>query len=577
MRKLRVCFSFVFVAVVAMGLAACGDDDSDLSSRADQQPDDVLAPIDDQSDSTVDSLTEDEPENRLNEKENAGKNSSSSKKTSSSSSKKASSSSGKESVSSSSESKSSDSGKDKGSSSSESSSSAVSSSSMPTSSSRGKDGSLYDAANNTLTDYRDGQIYRTTSIGIQTWMAENLNYVYLQPTAELDSSSFCYNDSVSYCEKYGRLYLWSAAMDSVGTWSTNGMGCGYGKTCSPAYPVRGVCPEGWHLPIYDEWMILFANVGGASTAAAVLKTQMGWKNGNGSSDAFGFSALPAGYYGDGGFLNEGYGVYFWNATEGNDNDAYHVFLGYPYHDNAFLGNGSKYREYSVRCIKDDIASDMTQSVDPSTVVKGVMTDERDGQTYKIVTIGTQTWMAENLNYAYTGVPYNYKGFTSDSTSWCYDNNPDNCTKYGRLYSWSAAMDSAGTWTTNGKGCGDNITCFPTYPVRGVCPESWHLPTRTEWNTLFTAVGGLSMACKMLKFASGWYDNGLDAYSFAALPAGFRSYDENYYDMGGSAGFWSSTEYESNKANYVYLYYCDKILFLSNFYKESGTSVRCLKD
>ena len=96
-------------------------------------------------------------------------------------------------------------------------------------------------------------------------------------------------------------------------------------------------------------------------------------------------------------------------------------------------------------------------VDPSTVVKGTMVDERDGQAYKTVVIGTQTWMAENLNYAYIGIPYNFSGNTSDSTSWCYGDNPANCTKYGRLYTWAAAMDSVGTWSTNSKGCGYGTT------------------------------------------------------------------------------------------------------------------------
>ena len=79
----------------------------------------------------------------------------------------------------------------------------------------------------TLTDKRDGKVYKTVKIGFNWWMAENLNYAYLQPTGGLDSSSFCYKDSAEYCEKYGRLYLWSAAMDSV-------------------------CPEGWHIPSLEE-------------------------------------------------------------------------------------------------------------------------------------------------------------------------------------------------------------------------------------------------------------------------------------------------------------------------------------
>ena len=202
--------------------------------------------------------------------------------------------------------------------------------------------------------------------------------------------------------------------------------------------------------------------------------------------------------------------------------------------------------------------------------KDCFKDERDGQTYKTVTIGTQTWMAENLNYAYTGVPYYYSGYTSDSTSWCHSNAAANCTKYGRLYTWAAAMDSVGTWSANGKGCGYIKTCSPTNPVRGVCPEGWHLPTQTEWNTLFTAVGGSSTAGKMLKSTSGWYSsgNGTDAYSFSALPAGRRHDDGSYYREGDVAFFWSSTDDNSYYAYSMILYYNGK------YY---GFSVRCVKD
>ena len=219
----------------------------------------------------------------------------------------------------------------------------------------------------------------------------------------------------------------------------------------------------------------------------------------------------------------------------------------------------------------------TDSVD--TCEYGTLTDERDGQTYKTVKIGTQTWMAENLNYAYTDVPYNFDGYTSDSISWCYDNDPANCTKYGRLYTWAAAMDSVGTWSTNGKGCGNGKKCSPTYPVRGVCPEEWHLPTKAEFETLFAAVGGRLTAGKMLKSTSGWNrsDNGMDAYAFLALPAGFRNNLGHFVNKGYYADFWSSTEDNSSYAYYMDLHYDGGNADLGNYYKYNGFSVRCLKD
>jgi uncharacterized protein (TIGR02145 family) len=244
---------------------------------------------------------------------------------------------------------------------------------------------------------------------------------------------------------------------------------------------------------------------------------------------------------------------------------------------------------SSRVTSSSVASSSSSSV-PSSFSEGddrsvydaknnTLTDYRDGHVYRTLSIGTQTWMAENLNYAYTGVPYYYSGYTSDSTSWCHSNAAANCTKYGRLYTWAAAMDSVGTWSANGKGCGYIKTCSPTYPVRGVCPEGWHLPTQTEWNTLFTAVGGSSTAGKMLKSTSGWYSsgNGTDAYSFSALPAGRRHDDGSYYREGDVAFFWSSTEAGSYYAYYMYLGYGNDIARLNYNGKYYGFSVRCVKD
>ena len=219
---------------------------------------------------------------------------------------------------------------------------------------------------------------------------------------------------------------------------------------------------------------------------------------------------------------------------------------------------------------------------------GTLTDSRDGQTYKTVTIGTQTWMAENLNYAYTDVPYEYDGYTSDSSSWCYKNEPENCAKYGRLYTWAAAMDSSGTWSTNGKGCGYGSECSPTGTIRGICPEGWHLPDTTEWNTLFSAVGGVQdedYACwwhgagTALKSTSGWKKsgNGTDSFGFSALPAGSRYSGGSYSNEGIYADFWSSTERNSNDAYRMHLGYDDDDADLYCSYKHYGRSVRCLKD
>lgn len=67
------------------------------------------------------------------------------------------------------------------------------------------------------------------------------------------AKSYCYSNDTANCTKYGHLYLGAAAMDSVAVFSENGKGCDYVKTCSASKPVRGVCPEGWHLPDTTEW------------------------------------------------------------------------------------------------------------------------------------------------------------------------------------------------------------------------------------------------------------------------------------------------------------------------------------
>ena len=215
---------------------------------------------------------------------------------------------------------------------------------------------------------------------------------------------------------------------------------------------------------------------------------------------------------------------------------------------------------------------------------GTLVDERDGQVYKTVVIGDQVWMAENLN------------FVTDS-SCCYKYSTDSCAKYGRLYRWSIAMDSAGTWSTNGQGCGSNPPCSPIYPVQGICPQGWHLPDTTEWAALFTAVGGIRNdekgwqwdgVGKKLKSETDWKTedffgpivdggNGVDAYGFYALPAGFKYSDGDYINEGETASFWTSNPDDFNNAYNVDLPFCFNYARMINAYGAPWKSVRCIKD
>lgn len=219
---------------------------------------------------------------------------------------------------------------------------------------------------------------------------------------------------------------------------------------------------------------------------------------------------------------------------------------------------------------------------------GTLVDERDKKTYKTVVIGSQIWMARNLNYRYKR---NEQSSDLDSMSFCYDNDPANCNSYGRLYTWAAAMDSAGKFSTNGAECGFGRTCSPTYPVRGVCPEGWHLPTKAEFDTLLArANAGQYNADLILKSTSGWNNfsnrsgNGSDAYAFSAYPAGYRDLEfyeiryNVYYQKGDYAYFWSSTEDGEEQANGMRLSVTNVgSRGYDKDFKVKGFSVRCVKD
>ena len=407
-----------------------------------------------------------------------------------------------------------------------------------------------------VTDKRDRHVYKTIKIGNQTWMAENLNFDYhnrYAQTPALASPSSCYNNEPENCAKYGRLYPWSTIMDSAALFSKTGQSCGVWKNSkvglckNEAYNyTRGACPENWHIPTESDinQFIEFAKESPENPE---------WLNHYwlyGANENFQYELLSQ--Y-----------AYFGSALELDSNKTVVLHLN---NNTISLQNSEKQEAHFLRCVKDSLSL--------IHVEHGELTDERDGQVYKTVKIGNQWWMAENLNFVDTQNTENFK-------SSCYNNEPDSCTKYGRLYRWRTAMaDSL------------NLNDYD-FKARGICPEKWHVPSLNEWKTLVDIVNNFATD---LKSKDGWIDdgNGADSFGFNVLPTGYRSYwfNSEWAYLGESACFWTTLPWSdllmsttsvvgafsacfSSDRKDIFFYYEDYEEPVLTVYDEA--SLRCVKD
>ena len=189
---------------------------------------------------------------------------------------------------------------------------------------------LFAQQKGTFTDTRDGKIYKTTKIGEQVWMAENLNYeakgsrCYGEGGKVYGGTTLSNAEIQAYCNKYGKLYNWETAMKA--------------------------CPSGWHLPNKAEWEVLAATIGGDTIAGKYLKATNGWnENGNGE-DKFGFSALPGGYGWEDGIFDDVGNAGDWWSSFSKKNIAYRWYIGYESSIRSYYEG--KDDLYSVRCLQD---------------------------------------------------------------------------------------------------------------------------------------------------------------------------------------------------------------------------------
>ena len=373
-----------------------------------------------------------------------------------------------------------------------------------------------------ITDLRDGKVYKTTTIGNQVWLAQNLTLDVMELiengtySTEDFSSSNLYTPLYQVYEEYmgdesnppsfntSNFYYWMIAIDSAGVYSTNATECAQTGDCSGKGFIRGICPEGFHIPDSTEVEQLYRAVGGKCNAGKDLRTT-DWPQitsyGNKSEEAtnkYGFSARPDGYFAYAWWEGlvpdhekEPPAIFFTNkfgVLWGIDNEtATRVHDGYHH---AFFYDETRINPayfFTVRCLRDEPAGvDWVDPPDPTSPAAfefeyGEFTDERDGKTYQTVVVNGKTWMNQNLAYAMDvvdsnsaceltkrltcndsfnfscehpliggRVDCNYK-YKIDST-YCKENE-DVCKAFGKYYTWEQAKKA--------------------------CPAGWHLPSEEE--------------------------------------------------------------------------------------------------
>jgi len=508
-----------------------------------------------------------------------------------------------------------------------------------------------------LTDSRDGQVYSTVLIGSQCWMRENLNYG-VRIDAPIDQSDngtvekYCYDNLGANCDVYGGLYQWDEMMQ-------------YDSTPG----IQGICMDGWHVPTYEEWEILYTNAGGFWIGGGKMKETgyIHWNEPNtGATNALRFTALGNGQCNG---IEKNYillkqEAYLWASTDfiANKFHAYSAVF-QSINPKFYLVTPSKPTASAVRCIKNELGmnappsatnvgqmgesvvgetltgiytyqdaendpegttifkwyrAEAPQGIEATVIVRAtektyvitdadigkcigfsvipkalsgtatgietitsymtsqviasssficgdLLLDNRDGESYATVQIGSQCWMAENLN---AGGQLDSPGEHRNDgwiSKFCYNNQSSGCETYGGLYLWDEMMNYM---TIEG--------------VYGICPDGWHIPTNAEWSTLADFLGGAGVAGGLLKESglAHWADPNTGATNvsgFTALPGGNRTAANAFEGLSTTGYFWSSTSYDGAQKYAWYLFNNQLSFDHFPFSKAHAFSVRCIKN
>jgi len=219
------------------------------------------------------------------------------------------------------------------------------------------------------------------------------------------------------------------------------------------------------------------------------------------------------------------------------------------------GIGTKIITYSYTnvalCSASKTKSIIVQS-NPAFTCGNNLTDIRDGKIYPTILIGSQCWMASNLNYGNRVPSTEHQRDNCTAEKFCYNDNPGNCASTGGFYQWDELMQY------------DDLSV-----IQGLCPPAWHIPSETEWTTLFNNFIGSGFAGSPLKYSG---------YSgFDALLEGIRGANKSWSYNGFATFFWSSTALTNKKAWAHGMNDTDPSVSYYPSSRANGFSVRCLKD
>lgn len=234
-------------------------------------------------------------------------------------------------------------------------------------------------------------------------------------------------------------------------------------------------------------------------------------------------------------------------------------------DPKCLFRGELLGHYKLRWTVTNGKDEKYEDIDISII--GI-TDSRNNETYRVVKIGNQIWMAENLKSTHysngdeiadgTGI-----GDISEANApkyWFpYNDDLSNVVAYGRLYTWYAINDS-----------------------RNVCPSGWHVPTNSEWTELVDHLGGEFIAGGKLKENGTLHwvspnEGATNESGFTALPGGMRGYGGPYGNMGYAGNWWSLSENTTIEAYSWGLSFNNESIYYGGSDKKVGFSIRCLKN